>query len=111
MMPVRDRAPRWSKRTDELMRYGAHGCRPSLQAELGSWIENAPLYAAFVSTNRDKIRKKLHATEDAEARLDVRAELLVAYLILADRRFDVAFEAYGARQARPDLSVTYRENP
>src|SRR5438128_9155941 len=103
MTPVHDRAPRWSKRTDELVRYVAHGCRPALQAELGSWIENAPRYGAFVSTNRDKIRKKLHANEDAEARLDVRAELLVAYVILADRRFDVAFEAYGARQVGPDL--------
>jgi hypothetical protein len=32
----------------------------------------------------------------------------VACLLLADRRFEVAFEAYGAHQAAPDLTVTYR---
>jgi hypothetical protein len=40
----------------------------------------------------------------------VRAELLVAYLIVADRRFELAFEAYGARRLGPDLTVAFRTN-
>ena len=40
----------------------------------------------------------------------MRAELLVAYLILADRRFELSFEAYGARRLGPDLTVTFRAN-
>src|SRR5437879_4348415 len=40
----------------------------------------------------------------------VRAELLVAYLVTADRRFELSFEAYGARRLGPDLTVTFRTN-
>jgi hypothetical protein len=98
----------WSKRTDELVRYVALQCRPRLQSELGGWIEAWPRFAAFVSANQAKIRKKLTSAADEEARLDVRAELLVVCLLLIDRRFEVAFEAYGAHQAAPDLTVSYR---
>jgi hypothetical protein len=52
----------------------------------------------------------LTTSDDEEHRLDVRAELLVAYLIVADRRFELAFEAYGARRLGPDLTVTFRAN-
>src|SRR5262249_42016297 len=38
------------------------------------------------------------------------AEMLVAYLVLADRRFELAFEAYGAGRSGPDLTATYRAN-
>ena len=66
--------------------------------------------ASFLTTNQDKVRKKLNSSDDEEHRLDVRAELLVAYLIVADRRFELAFEAYGARPLGPDLTVTFRAN-
>src|SRR5207247_1309696 len=39
-----------------------------------------------------------------------RAELLVAYLVVADRRFELLFEAYGARRLGPDLTLTFRAN-
>jgi hypothetical protein len=41
-------------------------------------------------------------------RLDVSAELLVARVLLADRRFELAFEAYGAGKVGPDLTVSFR---
>jgi hypothetical protein len=104
------RPPRWSKKTDLLVQYVAHRCRPGLQAELGEWIENSPRFGAFVSANQDKVRKKLSTSDDQEHRLDVRAELLVAALLVADRRFEVGFEAYGARRLGPDLTVTFRAN-
>ena len=102
--------PRWSKKTDELVRYVASVCRPALQLELAHWLEDSPRFAAFVTLHRDKVRKKLTTAEDAEARLDVRVELLVAYLLLADRRFELALEAYGTGRRGPDLTVTYRAN-
>jgi hypothetical protein len=108
--PTNPRAARWSKKTDALVRYVALHCSPALLSELGRWIEASPRFAAFVAANQDKIRKKLSNADGAEGRLDVRAELLVAHLLLADRRFEVAFETYGARQPGPDLSVTYRTN-
>ena len=92
------------------MRHVAHTCRPGLQSELGRWIESSPRFASFVSAHQQKIRKKLITCEDDECRLDVRAELLVAFRILADRRFELGFEAYGAHRVGPDLSVTYRVN-
>jgi hypothetical protein len=101
---------RWSKKTEALVRYVALQCNPSLQSELGHWIEDSPRFAAFVAANQDKIRKKLSKADGMQGRLDIRAELHVAHLLLVDRRFEVAFEAYGARQAGPDLSVTYRAN-
>src|SRR6266571_2576009 len=104
------RTLRWSKKTDQLVRHVALRCRPALQSELAHWIENSPRFGAFITTNQDKVRKKLHTSDDEEHRLDVRAELLVAYLITADRRFELSFEAYGARRLGPDLTVTFRAN-
>jgi hypothetical protein len=108
--PTPSRAAPWSKRTDDLLRYVALTCGPGFRSELGHWIQDSPRFGAFVDVNRDKIRKKLRNADGAEGRLDVRCELQVAHLLLADRRFEVAFEAHGARRAGPDLTVTYRAN-
>jgi hypothetical protein len=72
-------------------------------------MEDSARFQSFVLANQDKVRKKLSA-DDEEARLDVRAELLVAERLLMDRRFEVTFEAYGAKRLGPDLSATYRTN-
>ena len=109
MSRVLPRPTRWSKKTDELVRYVAHGCRPALQSELGHWLEDSSRFRTFVNAHQDKVRKKLSTTNE-ESRLDIRAELLVAYSILGDRRFELTFEAYGARQLGPDLTITYRAN-
>jgi hypothetical protein len=102
--------PRWSKKTDQLVRYIAQQCQPSLQSDLGQWIHSQPRFADFVAAHQDKIRKKLTTAADREFRLDVRAELLVAYRVLADRRFDVGFETSGASHGGPDLTLRYRAN-
>jgi hypothetical protein len=99
----------WSRRTDLLVRGVASGCRPRFQLELAHWLEDNGRFQTFVSQHQDKVRKKL-GTADEEARLDVRAELLVAHRLLSDRRFEVAFEAYGAQRVGPDLSVAFRTN-
>jgi hypothetical protein len=72
-------------------------------------MEDNARFQAFVLAHQDKVRKKLSA-DDEDARLDVRAELLVAERLLMDRRFEVMFEAYGAKRLGPDLSVAYRTN-
>jgi hypothetical protein len=92
------------------VRYVALTCRPGFRSELGHWIEDSPRFGAFVDLNRDKIRKKLRNADGPEGGLDVRSELRVAQLLLADRRFEVAFEVAGARRTAPDLTVTYRAN-
>lgn len=76
--------------------------------EFAGWSSDSPRFRAFAEAHRDKIRKKLRGAHDPEARRDVRAELQVARLLLADRRFEVAFEAYGSGKKGPDLTVTFR---
>jgi hypothetical protein len=83
------------------------GPDPAL-AELPAWLAASPRFRAFAEINRDKIRKKLRGAAETEARLDVRAELRVAALLLADRRFELLFEAYGARHRGPDFTATFR---
>lgn len=77
-----------------------------LGAELTAWLTASPRVRAFTDAHRDKIRKKLRGAVAADARRDVRTELRVASLLLADRRVELAFEAYGSGTPGPDFSVT-----
>jgi hypothetical protein len=79
----------------------------ALAAELADWLAGSSRFAAFVEAYRPKIRKKLRGAADAGAVRDVRAELALARLLLADRRFELAFEAYG-RGGGPDFTLSYR---
>ena len=76
--------------------------------ELVAWLAGSPRFRAFAEAHRDKIRKKLRTATDADALRDVRAELQMARLLLADRRFELEFEAYGSGKGGPDFTVTYR---
>jgi hypothetical protein len=79
--------------------------------ELATWLAASRRFRAFVEANRDKIRKKLRGAVDREARRDVRAELQVAQLLLADRRIELAFEPYGSTKGGPDFAVQFRGHP
>ncbi len=79
-----------------------------IEDELLAWLAGSPRFRAFVEANRDKIRKKLRTAGDADALRDVRAELLAARLLLAERRVELAFEAYGAGRRGPDFTLTFR---
>jgi hypothetical protein len=76
--------------------------------ELAGWLAGSARFRAFAEAHRDKIRKKLRGAADPEARRDVRVELHAAHLLLADRRIELAFEAYGSGKVGPDFTVTYR---
>ncbi len=76
--------------------------------ELAGWLAGSARFRSFAVAHSDKIRKKLRGAVDQEARRDVRAELHAAHLLLADRRIDVAFEAYGSGKVGPDFTITYR---
>lgn len=84
--------------------------RASLQSELAEWVVERRRFAALLSADRDKVRRKVRAAPDDASLLDVRAELLVAALVCADRRFDVAFEAYGSGKRGPDFAVSFRDH-
>ena len=76
--------------------------------EIAAWLAGSRRFRAFAEAHRDKIRKKLRGATDEDARRDVRTELAVAHLLLADRRIELAFEAYGSTKGGPDFTVTYR---
>lgn len=84
-----------------------HGEDPLAQ-ELREWLAASARFRAFAEAHRDKIRKKLRTAADGDALRDIRAELRVAHLLLADPRFELAFEAYGSGKGGPDFTVTYR---
>ena len=90
---------------DELLGDASH----PLAGELGGWLEDRGRFRAWAEANGPKIRKKVRgAGSDPGSLGDVRAELAVARRLLADRRLDVAFEAYGSGKGGPDFTVTYR---
>lgn len=76
--------------------------------EIVAWLAGSSRFRAFAETYRPKIHKKLRNAADPDAVRDVRAELQAARLLLADRRFEVAFETYGSGKIGPDLTVTFR---
>jgi hypothetical protein len=76
--------------------------------DLLKWLTGSARFRAFAEANRDKIRKKLRHATDPEALRDVRAELQTARLLLADRRIELAFEAFGSGKVGPDFTVTFR---
>ena len=97
---------------DRLLSYildrGQPGAAEELADDLGGWLSASARFVAFADAHRDKIRKKLRGASDAQARGDVRAELEVAFRLLADRRIELAFEAYGVGRRGPDFTVTFR---
>src|SRR5262245_61067134 len=77
-------------------------------AELEGWLA-AARGRAFVEANARKVRRKLRSVAgDADGLADVRAELLVACRLLADRRVELGFETYASSGAGPDFTVTFR---
>ena len=84
-----------------------HPLPPELR-DLEGWLAASSRLRAFVDANRDKIRKKVRVATTRDQRLDVRAELRVAALLLADRRFELGFEAYGSGSPGPDFTATFR---
>ena len=80
-----------------------------LAPHLTHWMSEAPRFADFVETHRDKIRKKIRGIHSSDGFQDLRAELETAYLLLREKRFSLAYEPYGKETGRgPDFAVTFR---
>jgi hypothetical protein len=92
---------------DELLTYLFDGQSHVLSAPMRTWLESRR-FTAFVSTFRDKIRKKLRVTQDRETLYDLRLELETAYLLLHEKTLSLAYEPEQSKQVRsPDFAVTY----
>lgn len=94
--------------TDELLRYIFDGQPHFLVEPMTLWLVSSRRFTAFVTTFRDKIRKKLRATQDQERLLDLRLELETAYLLLQERPLSLMYEPQSSGQLRrPDFAVTF----
>ncbi|MBT4638174.1 MAG: hypothetical protein HOC09_05065 [Deltaproteobacteria bacterium] len=71
-------------------------------------LKSSSRFEGFVECYRDKIRKKIRATNyDNDTVKDVLAEIEWAYLLLQVDRFSrVEYESYGTKEQNPDLTVT-----
>ncbi len=94
--------------TDELLGYVFDGRSHLLAQPMATWLASSRRFTAFVTTFRDKIRKKLRATQDPESLLDLRLELETAYLLLRERPLSLVYEPPQAGPIRsPDFAVTF----
>jgi hypothetical protein len=93
---------------DELRTYIFNGQPHPLDQPMATWLASSRRYAAFVTTFRDKIRKKIRTLQDQESLLDLRLELETAYALLQERSLSLAYEPKHPGQARcPDFAVTF----
>ncbi|MCC6612905.1 MAG: hypothetical protein IT320_05455 [Anaerolineae bacterium] len=94
---------------DDLLNHIFDGKTPPLRAEFDGWLRDSRRFRAFATTYRDKIRAKLKNARDEGGRLDVRAELETAALLLREERFALEYEKYAASKQRgPDFTVTFK---
>jgi len=93
---------------DELQTYLFDEQPHILTDSMRMWLMSSRRFAAFVTTFRDKIRKKLRVTQDQETLYDLRLELETAYLLLRERALSLEYEPEQSKQVRsPDFAVTY----
>ncbi|HEY3474486.1 MAG TPA: hypothetical protein VGK56_07735 [Anaerolineales bacterium] len=93
---------------NELLTYLFDGQPHPLTAEMESWLKSSRRFTVFVTTFRDKIRKKLRVTQNQETLRDLRLELETAYLLLQERSLSVAYEPEHSKQGRsPDFAVSF----
>ena len=71
--------------TEDLLSYIFDGQPHLLAQSMVTWLSSSRRFTAFVTTFRDKIRKKRRATRDEESLLDLRLEWETAFLLLQER--------------------------
>ena len=97
------------KTISELLAYICGDQPHALANPLAEWMAASARFQAFVTTYRDKIRKKIRGARDAEGLRDLLLELETAYMLLQEQRFTVEYEKYGLGKIRgPDFVVTFK---
>jgi hypothetical protein len=92
---------------DELQNYLFDGQPHSLASSMLTWLGSSRRFTAFVTTFRDKIRKKLRTTQDPATLQDLRLELETVHLLLQEQPFSVVYEPQCEQKRCPDLAVTF----
>jgi hypothetical protein len=98
-------------RPEDLIIYWFEGKNHVLKPTLTLWMARSSRFTGFADKYRDKIRKKIRVIQDPGTIGDLQRELLTAYMLLNERRFEITYEPYASEKKRgPDFSVTYRTN-
>jgi hypothetical protein len=93
---------------DELLNYLFDGQPHILGTPMAAWLRSSRRFTAFVTTFRNKIRKKLRVTQDQETLYDLRLELETAYLLFQEKTLSLVYEPEQSKQVRsPDFAVAY----
>src|SRR5512146_626273 len=94
--------------TDDLLNYLFDGQLNVPVQPMATWLISSRRFAAFVTTFRDKIRKKLRVAQDQNSLLDLQLELETAYLLLQERSLSLEYEPEQSKGIRsPDFAVTF----
>ncbi len=73
------------------------------------WLATPAQFEKFLRTYHDKIRRKARLSHSLESRLDLLAELAVAWLLVRDRQFAVEYEKpLPNRRGGPDFTATFK---
>lgn len=73
------------------------------------WMRSSRRFRSFAETYREKIRKKVRQSQDAQGLRDLRCELAVAFLLLQAPELQVAYEqAPSGHARRPDFTLLYK---
>jgi hypothetical protein len=93
--------------TRELHTYLFDGQPHTLSAPMDGWLASSRRFSVFVADTREKIRKKLRVTRDAETLQDLRLELETAYLLLQEKSLSLVYEPPCGQGRCPDFAVSF----
>ena len=91
----------------ELHTYLFDGQPHLLSVPMETWLSSSRRFATFVTTFRDKIRKKIRVTKDPETLLDLRLELETAYRLLQEKSLSLVYEPPCGQGRCPDFAVSF----
>jgi hypothetical protein len=92
---------------DELLFYLFDGQQHILAPSIETWLASSRHFTTFVTTFRDKIRKKLRTTQAEETLQDLRLELETAYLLLQEPDFHLVYEPQCGQSRCPDFAASF----
>ena len=76
---------------------------------IAPWLATPARFETFLRTYHDKIRRKARLSHSLESRLDLLAEIAVAWLLVRDRQFAVEYEKpIPNRRGGPDFTATFK---
>jgi hypothetical protein len=96
-----------AKLQEELLAYLFDGKPHRLTAPMQTWLADSRRFTAFVSETRDKIRKKIRITQDAQTLQDLRLEWETAYLLLQEKSLNLVYEPPCGQGRCPDFEVRF----